>query len=81
MRSQKRATGRKQSLALTVGSAKSSTCCSTGSGRRPAKMSPGSSNRGSRLTCATAQAVTMLVAPGPIELVQARNWRRRMVLA
>ena len=41
MRSQKRDTGRRQSLAVTVGSPKSSICCSTGSGWRLAKVSPG----------------------------------------
>ena len=58
-------------------SPKSSTCCSTGSGRRLANTSPGSSSTGSRLTCATAAAVTMLVAPGPIDVVQAIMRRRR----
>src|SRR5580693_4567928 len=63
--------GRKQSLADTVPSAKLSTCCSTGSGRREANTSPGSSSTGRRSTCATAAAVIMLVAPGPIDVVQA----------
>ena len=81
MRSKYRDTGRKQSFADTVPSEKSSTCCSTGSGRRPANTSPGRSSTGSRLTCATAAAVTMLVAPGPIEVVQAIMRRRRDALA
>ena len=34
-----------------------------------------------RLTCATAAAVTMLVAPGPIELVHAIMRLRREALA
>ncbi len=34
---------------------------------RLAKTSPGRSSTGRRLTCASAAAVTMLVAPGPIE--------------
>jgi hypothetical protein len=33
------------------------------------------------LTCATAAAVTMFVAPGPIEVVQAMIRRRAWVLA
>src|SRR5256886_5571663 len=41
-----------------------SSCCSTGSGRRVAKMSPGSSRTGSRLIVAPAAAVIMFVAPG-----------------
>ncbi len=81
MRSQKRDTGRKQSLAETVGSPKCSTCCSTGSGLRSAKMSPGRNSTGRRLTWATAAAVTMLVAPGPMDVVQAIIRRRRQVLA
>ena len=34
-------------------------------------MSPGSSSTGSRLIVASAAPVTMLVAPGPIDVVQA----------
>ena len=81
MRSKKRDTGRKQSFAVTVASPKHSTCCNTGSGRRSANTSPGRNNTGSRFTCATAAAVTMLVAPGPTELVQAIIRRRAWVLA
>ena len=68
-------------MALIVPSPKFSTCCSTGSGRRLANTSPGISSTGRRLTCATAAAVTMLVAPGPIELVQTIIRRRREALA
>ena len=49
IRSHQRETGRKQSLAETVGSANASICCNTGSGRRLAKTSPGNSNTGRRL--------------------------------
>ena len=42
---------------------------------------PGSNSTGSRLTCATAAAVTMLVAPGPIEVVHAIIRRRPEALA
>jgi hypothetical protein len=68
-------------LADTVPSPKSSTCCSTGSGRRLANTSPGMNSTGRRLTWASAAAVTMLVAPGPIELVQTMARRRRICLA
>ena len=81
IRSHHRETGRKQSLTEMVGSPNASTCCSTGSGRRPAKTSPGNSRTGRRLAWATAAAVTMFVAPGPIELVQAIMRRRPLALA
>ena len=48
---------------------------------RLAKTSPGRSRTGRRLTCATAAAVTMFVAPGPIEVVQAIMRRRACALA
>ena len=44
-------------------------------------MSPGSSSTGSRLMVATAAPVTMLVAPGPIEVVQASVCRRLFIFA
>ena len=44
-------------------------------------MSPGSSSTGSRLIVASAAPVTMLVAPGPIELVQASVERRFFIRA
>ena len=71
MRSQKRDTGLKQSLTETSSERGSSSCCSTGLAPRVAKMSPGSSSTGRRLIVASAAPVTMLVAPGPIEDVQA----------
>jgi hypothetical protein len=43
---------------------------------REAKMSPGSSSTGRRLIVASAAPVTMFVAPGPIDVVQARVDRR-----
>ena len=50
-------------------------------GPAPGKeTSPGNSSTGRRLACATAAAVTMFVAPGPIELVQAIMRRRRLCL-
>jgi len=48
---------------------------------RLAKMSPGRSSTGSRFTVATAAPVIMLVAPGPMELVQANVPSRCRVLA
>src|SRR5512145_1127218 len=44
-------------------------------------MSPGRNSTGRRFTCATAAAVTMLLAPGPIEVVQAIIRRRACALA
>ena len=52
-----------------------------GLGRRDANTSPGRNSTGKRLTCATAAAVTMLLAPGPMELVQAIIRRLREALA
>ena len=80
MRSKKRDTGRKQSFTDIVASCGASSCWSTGWGARVAKVSPGSSSTGRRLTVASAAPVTMLVAPGPTELVQANvpsrfSWR------
>src|SRR5580765_101502 len=67
MRSQYRVTALKASLTVSEGSWKCSTCCSTGSGIRLRNVSPEISNSGSRLEWATAAAVTMFVAPGPID--------------
>ena len=81
IRSKKRVMGRNASLTLTSPLAKSSSCCNTGSGAREAKTSPGSSNTGSRLTCASAAAVNRLVAPGPIDVVTAiTRWRNKALL-
>jgi hypothetical protein len=44
-------------------------------------MSPGSSSTGSRLMVATAAPVSMLVAPGPMELVHASVRRRLAIFA
>jgi hypothetical protein len=73
--------GLKASFTVTDGSPNGSTCCNTGSGMRLANVSPESSSTGSRLAWATAAAVTMFVAPGPIELVATMIWRRRLALA
>ena len=48
---------------------------------RRAKISPGNNSTGKRLMVAVAAPVTMLVAPGPIEVVQASVCRRLAVLA
>src|SRR4029450_1519594 len=73
IRSQKRDTGRKASLALTSGPPADSCCWSTGGATREANRSPGSSSTGRRLTVAVAAPVTMLVAPGPIDEGQAKG--------
>ena len=44
-------------------------------------MSPGSSSTGRRLIVATAAPVIMLVAPGPIDEVQAKVCSRFFILA
>ena len=44
-------------------------------------MSPDISSSGSRFEWATAAAVTMFVAPGPIDEVAIMIWRRRIALA
>ena len=76
IRSQYRDTGLKQSLTDVSWEPGDSSCCNTGAGRRVAKMSPGRRSTGSRLIVAPAAPVTMFVAPGPIDVVQA-NVRRR----
>jgi len=81
MRSQYRLTERNASLTVVDGSPKCSTCCSTGSGRRLAKVSPAINSNGMRLECATPAAVTMFVAPGPTDEVATMIWRRRTVFA
>ncbi len=48
---------------------------------RLAKTSPGRSSTGRRLTWATAAAVTMFVAPGPMDVVQAIMRRRACAFA
>jgi hypothetical protein len=75
-RSQYRDTGRKASLTETSMLVGSSSSCRTGFATRVAKTSPGSSSTGIRLTVASAAPVTMLVAPGPIEVVHAYVCRR-----
>ena len=81
IRSQYRETGRNASLTDTSCDHPASSCWSTDPTRRVAKTSPGSSSTGSRLMVAPAAPVTMLVAPGPTELVQARVWSRLAIRA
>ena len=71
IRSKKRETGRNASLTETSSERGSSSSCSTGDATRVANRSPGSSRTGMRLMVASAAPVTMLVAPGPIDDVQA----------
>ena len=81
IRSKNRDTGRRQSLTDRSPAHGVSSCCSTGSAARVANTSPGSSRTGSRLMVAPAAPVTMLVAPGPIELVQAKVDSRSVIRA
>ena len=81
MRSQKRQTGLKASLTEMSGVAGDSSCWRTGATWRVAKMSPGRRRTGTRLIVAPAAAVTMLVAPGPTDVVQARVARRFAIFA
>ena len=81
IRSQYLETGLKQSFTDMSRECVDSSCWSTGSGSRVAKISPGSSNTGRRLIVAAAAPVTMFVAPGPIELVQASVLNRLLAFA
>ena len=81
MRSKYLDTGMNASFTLMSPRDSLSSCCSTGSGRREAKTSPGSSSTGSRLTVAAAAPVIMLVAPGPIDVVQANVDSRLRIFA
>ena len=81
MRSQNFDTGLKQSFTDTSSDDDDSSCCSTGADRRVAKMSPGSSSTGTRLIVAPAAAVTMFVAPGPIDEVHANVCSRLCIFA
>ncbi len=74
-------TGRKASLTLVPGSPGSSSSCSSAPAARVAKTSPGSSSTGNRLMVARAAPVTMFVAPGPIEVVQASVCNRSRIRA
>ena len=71
IRSKKRDTGRNASLTADVVGARVLELLQHRVATRVAKMSPGSSSTGSRLIVASAAPVTMLVAPGPIEVVHA----------
>ena len=80
MRSQYFDTGLNASLAEESQEKLDSSCCRTAPVRRLAKMSLGR-HTGSRLTVAVAAPVIMLVAPGPIEVVQAIAPRRFFAFA
>ena len=71
-RSKNRETGRNASLTDTSWAPGCSSSWSTGGATLVANTSPGSSSTGSRLIVASAAPVTMFVAPGPIEEVQAK---------
>src|SRR5436305_663458 len=80
MRSQYRDTGFRQSLTPMSWVEGDSSCCSTGATLRRAKISPGKSSTGRRLSVANAAPLTILVAPGPIDDVLANVRRRLLVL-
>ena len=80
MRSQKRTTGRKESLTVIDGVPKCSTCWRTGSGSREWKVSPAMKSTGRRLAMAMPAAVTILVAPGPTDDVATMICWRRLAL-
>ena len=71
------------SVSFTVTSPRdgTSSCCSTGSEARDANTSPGRSSTGSRFTVASAAPVTRFVAPGPMDVVQAKVDRRSFIRA
>jgi hypothetical protein len=81
IRSKKRDTGRKTSFTLTSRAPGSSSCWSTGSGTRVANWSDGNSSTGMRFVVARAAPVTMLVAPGPMDVVTDSTWRRFLARA
>jgi len=81
MRSQYLHTGWKQSLTLTSPRLGDSSCCSTGSGRRDAKNIAGKQQHRQPLMVAAAAPVSMLVAPGPIDVVQASVASRFRIFA
>ena len=81
IRSQKRETGLKASLTEMSRLRGSSSCWSTGSGNRVAKMSEGRISTGTRSIVASAAPVIMLVDPGPMEAVHAKACKRFLVRA
>src|SRR5688572_9557782 len=81
VRSQYSATGLKQSFTEISCDEVDSSCCNTGSTWRDTKISPGKSSTGSRFMVAPAAAVSMLVAPGPIEDVHANVDKRFFIFA
>src|SRR5690606_41496232 len=81
IRSQYRETGLKQSLTEISWVASDSSCCKTGAGKRVAKISPGINRTGILLMVAKAAPVTILVAPGPMDVVQTKASNRFFTLA
>ncbi len=73
--------GRKASLTVMSYAYGCSSCCSTGSAARVAKVSDGSNSTGSRLVVASAAPVSRFEDPGPIEVLIANVWRRRVCRA
>ena len=81
IRSQYLTTGRNVSLALVSCDPWCSSCCRTGLCTRSAKASPAISRTGTWLIVADAAPVTMLVAPGPMEVRHAKAPSRLRSLA
>src|SRR4051812_40368763 len=81
IRSQYFGTGLNASLAEETQGKLDSSCCRTAPVRRLAKMSLGRHSTGSRFTVAVAAPVIMLVAPGPIDVLQAIAPRRFFAFA
>ena len=77
MRSKNLESGLNASFTDIVRSYGCSSCCSTGSDTRFAKVSAGKSRTGNLFVVATAAPVNILVAPGPTEDAQAKVARRR----
>ena len=81
MRSQYFEMGLKQSFTEKSCEFADSNCCKTGATFLFAKISPGINKTGNRLIVAPAAAVIILVAPGPMEVVQIKVLNLFFILA
>ena len=81
MRSKNLESGLKASFTEIDRSYGCSSCCSTGSDTRVAKVSAGNNKTGKRFVVATAAPVNIFVAPGPTDDAQANVERRRVIRA
>ena len=80
-RSKNRESGLNASFTDSVASCGTSNCCKTGSAARLANVSDGKRSTGKRFVVATAAPVSIFVAPGPTEAVQANVARRLFIRA